>query len=328
MKFLPGVSLVLAAGLLVGCGGPILVVSRARTSPVSNASDENLPGVPFYVKTAGCKHETVWLQPVYSLTLKKTFTPLHPPKNPDDPQPTITVSTVTLSLDQYRSDDVGSLRGLLAAIGEAEISPDRIAPIEQAWNKVQHLQTGDPYAVDENNLSASKRVVRASNEITPETYVDYSTTYYYNSKKPLAGTSQATVQLAADGTLTQASAQVETKTLETFLNLLPTQAVLTQVAKAYLPPPLSLVAQPPQGTYKFELISTAKIFRHTHYAMVKNTSNGELLTPPCPEPTGDVAAPYNVTIEEVTTPPREASHGQTVKVNGSIQLPEPNEKKK
>ena len=52
-----------------------------------------------------------------------------------------------------------------------------------------------------------------SNVITLETVVDYDDVYYYNVNIPLFGTANATMKLAGDGTLTEATTNVDTTKL-------------------------------------------------------------------------------------------------------------------
>ena len=62
--------------VLTGC----LSTARIKRSPTdpTQAEQQNrktdVPGIPFYIKVGQCKQETQWLQPFYTLTLKKTIT--------------------------------------------------------------------------------------------------------------------------------------------------------------------------------------------------------------------------------------------------------------
>jgi len=62
--------------ILTGC----LSTARIKRSPTdpTQAAQQNrktdVPGIPFYVKVGQCEQETQWLQPFYTLTLKKTIT--------------------------------------------------------------------------------------------------------------------------------------------------------------------------------------------------------------------------------------------------------------
>src|SRR5580704_7813164 len=60
--------------MLTGC----LDTARIKRAPLHPSDKDNqqasVPGVPFYIKVAQCKQETIWLQPYYILVLKKTVT--------------------------------------------------------------------------------------------------------------------------------------------------------------------------------------------------------------------------------------------------------------
>src|SRR5208283_5318929 len=59
---------------LTGC----LSTVRIKRAPLSKTEIDaqnkqtKVEGIPFYIKVAKCKQETSWLQPVYTLILKKT----------------------------------------------------------------------------------------------------------------------------------------------------------------------------------------------------------------------------------------------------------------
>src|SRR5208337_881387 len=119
-----GVLSTILIGSAVMCG--CLSTVRINKAPTSDALRiTNLKGIPFYIKVAKCKQETSWLQPVYTLTLKKITTyrfvdekaakTANPNAKP--PDPVVHTATKTLSLPQFNSDDVRTLRGLLGKPG-------------------------------------------------------------------------------------------------------------------------------------------------------------------------------------------------------------------
>jgi len=344
------------------CGSTV-AVKRARTSPATNTDPNKrseLPGIPFFVKSAGCKHQTVWIQPIYTLSLKTVFTPStqtasnantgsasggsgKPDQKKDainetvdkkqakKPEQTTSIETVTLSWEQYRKEPVSKLRSRLT--GMTGFSAANAGDVITAWRDVGGLATPDPYSVDENELSGAykERVIKVANEVTEVSYVDYSTTYYFNSKKPLAGTSQANIKLAADGTMTEGSGQIESKTLQAFLDLVPVKDVLTTVAAAYLPKapvPPELLALP-AGTYQFELTTEVNMIKHTHYSLLKDNNDPQRFRmPPCepvatdlPNPTDKSPQPYNLLVEKVTGSAEPKGDDSAVKVSGTVKLP-------
>ena len=203
-------------------------------------------------------------------------------------------------------------------------SDKEIADIEDKWDAVVKLAPPDPFTVDENKLNASDRVVKVANSTAPKVYVDYSTVYYYNVGKPLAGTAQASLKLASDGTMTEGSAQVESKTLQTFLDLLPVKDVLTAAAKSAGGFALLTETGTPKAvptTVKYELAAEVRTFKHTHSEFVKRDSKKTAPPQVCEPPSDDVLA-GNMLVEEVTEPKKKSDDSeQTISVSGSIQLP-------
>lgn len=303
--------------LLSGCGSLIKVTRQPR----ANAAGE-VAGIPFYVKAERCKHQTVWVQPIYGVTLKTTFTPA------DKAKPaTVSTRTLLLTLAEVQSAE---FKTLMQAVNEAQpdanggISAAALDDIEDAWTELSEHQPADPYRLNQDQLSSANgtdryRVLRVANETVAETYVDYSTMYFFNTSKPLAGSAQGNVELASDGTMTKGSAQVESKTLQTFLDLLPVKDVLGTVAKGALG--AAFAPTPTAGTITYDLsVSVQQIWKHTHYKYLT-------AAPPCAPPEEELTSGYNLMTEDATEPKKKAADGQTISVNGSIQLPKKDDAK-
>jgi hypothetical protein len=282
-------------------------------------------GIPFFLKTQACKHETVWAQPVYILSLKTTFTP-DKKVGGDKSEPEISSRTVVLTLEEYRSEAVLDLyKSLTASKLSSDKQENEIKNIEEKWAAVVAKAPIDPYSIDEDKLgptptgqkttSDSKRVMLLTNDVIPETYVDYSSIYYYNSSKPWLGSSQASVKLAADGTMTEGAAQQESKTLQAFLDLLPIKEVLSAAAKGAVPL-AAIEGRDIPGVAKYELTTEVKTFKHTHYIIKRD----EL--PPCAAPKDEVITPaYNLVLEEISESKKTAPKDGEIAISGSIVLP-------
>jgi hypothetical protein len=333
-------ALCLCSVFLNGCSSTTLEITRVKTPPPPQmGTSETVPGIPFYVKTAGCRHQTVWIQPVYALALAVKVTAEEPAA--DDSQPTnhppntkTTTSTCTyskvISLGTYNNADhpVQALQSLLSQAGSAT-DLQRIQNIFAAWDRIV-TGTYDPLSLSDDDTITSHDVYLASNTIAPELYVDYGTTYYFNSRKPLAGSSQQTAKLADDGTLTEGTSQVESKTLATFLSLVPFSDVLKTIATGALPfatDQRALQCASPtavRATYEFDLKITTKALKRTHSAYVLGTDS-TLTKPPCGLPVTQVIKPtytaYNATVEESSAGDGSKDDGNTVKVNGTVVLP-------
>src|SRR5208337_4678993 len=289
-----GVLSTILIGSAVMCG--CLSTVRINKAPTSDALRiTNLKGIPFYIKVAKCKQETSWLQPVYTLTLKKITTyrfvdekaakTANPNAKP--PDPVVHTATKTLSLPQFNSDDVRTLRGLLGKPGEATAIEAKA--IDDQWRKIADRPDYVAVAVKEDALVNSDEVFEVSNTSTPEAVVDYGTTYYYNAPRPWVGSSQIDAKLAADGTLTEGSAQVQSQTLSTILSALPISSLLTKavetVAAAAVQRPEAI-----QPTTQYELTIAESGYTHTH-------SRYRDFTLPCPVDASGVRTDYALAIQ-------------------------------
>jgi len=317
--------------------------SRASTARTTGTAEqvERVKGMPFYIKKGGCQHHTSWLQPIYTLTLTITFTP----DKPAGDTKTFTIAqTVTMPLWLYDSEDAAQLRALLSQGNPTPPKTDQekadqekhLEDVVEKWDELVTQVAAinyKPFGMNEDKLSVcdkdanrnelpnceAKQVVKLENVTEPVLYVDYSTPYYYNSSKPLIGSSQASFKQASDGTLSEGSAQVETKTLQSFLDLFPVKD-LVSTAAGTAKAAAALRAGPAEtsGTYKLELTTAVKVYKHTHTAQI---STGP---PPCPTPDADVigSGAYNLTIEDVgQSADKKSADANTITVNGSIKLP-------
>jgi hypothetical protein len=184
-------SLLLLSLCLSGCG--LYVVKKS-----SPAGDHQ--GIPFYVKTAGCKREIVRLKPYYLLTL------------------------TTKTGDKTSESESAAVCREGAASREFETLLDvarKGGDITASWQAVKQLACD----ITEEPASASKDWYLTSDTISDYAYVDYQNPYTLNVRRPLIGSASATTKLASDGTLTEGTAQVEDKTGSTLLGLIPTSAL-------------------------------------------------------------------------------------------------------
>jgi hypothetical protein len=304
--------------LLSGCGSLMKVTRQPRATTAGEVA-----GIPFYVKAGICKHQTVWVQPIYSVTLKATFTPADKAK-----AAIVSTRTLVLTLVEIQSPEFTSLMKAVNAArvgGNGGLSPDHLNEIETRWAALNARQPADPYRLNQDQLGSATgtdrgRVLRAANESVAESYVDYSTMYFFNTSKPLAGSAQGNVELAADGTMAKGSAQTESKTLQAFLDLLPVKDVLGTVAKGTLGVAALEGGAPIQGTATYDLSISVQLLKHTHYKYLA-------AAPPCAPPGGELTSDYNLLTEDVSEPKKKPADGQTISVNGSIQLPKKEEAK-
>lgn len=236
-----GATLVLAVlltGSLAGCRTVQVTKAKAPTSP---SKTDKIDGIPFYIKKAACKHEVVWLEPIYTLTLDEITTP---PGADAKPQ-TTPRGAVVLSLSQYREDP--AVLAFLKALSQVGA---QFEDVLKKWNEITKV----PYTPTTFPDSPKDRVL-VSNSNTPEIYVDYGETYYISAKHPLAGSAKVDTKLAGDGTLTEASVEIESKTLETLLG------PVTAAISSGLPLAAKVEGKPAEKQLK--LTTEVSGFKHT-----------------------------------------------------------------
>src|ERR1700680_1016243 len=293
--------LVIMSVAAAGCGGPLLQVSRAKPpAPPSNTLEEclsaknhpcDLPGVPFYMVGYRCLHSTVWLQPIYSVTLVVTASdgkPLPP-------------ATKFVCRKDFENPN---LQAVLASIKTASQSPiDDYQPVVNAFMSLEGI---NPLEFDTTKIlfpdsKEAKEVLLVSNSVVPERYVDANAVFYYNVKKPSSGPASAEIDLSSEGILSKASGQVEDKTLATILSALPISDLIKAGAGIAMTEIELTPTKPGTPTkYKLDLQIQSRIYKHTHSGSVAGEN------PPCsPEPSlvGADGKPFNFTVEDVTAPP-------------------------
>jgi hypothetical protein len=290
-----------------------------------------------YVNNRRCGCSTV-----YTLTLKRTiahrFKDEAAAKAADAKLPATQVISNTKVLSLAQMD--GNVASLTSALSKP-VSVDESIPnqqqqaqqIEGLWNTISGRLDYNPFGVSDTALVATNEVYLASNTSTVETMVDYSRTYYYNSPRPWVGSSKIDAKLAADGTLTEGSAENQTQTLSTFVSALPISGVLTKVAELGLGTPVTGAipgAKPVEiiRTVTFELTIQQQAYRHTHSRYVPFTNPCPVVAEgvTCPSGTGAGACPpYSTQVEPVDNAPAK-DDSNSVKVNGTISLPKPDSK--
>jgi hypothetical protein len=306
---------------LSGC----LSTVRVKAGPTGATSDtqkyDNVPGIPFYNKIAMCKEETVWAEPAYTLTLKKTTTY----KFVDEakakaagaklPDPFTRSATKVLSLSQFQPSN-SDLQSLLSTLNKtvALAEPD-ITEVDTDWTALNAKPDYVPLSIPEDEIGKSHDAMLIAETSASEMLVDYSKTYYLNAPRPWVGTSQVDEKLGPDGTLTEGSAQVQGQTLSTVLTAV--TSVLSGVVSKL--PALGAPGQPTtpppdatQVTVVFELTVKKDIYQHTHTRYI-NFAN------PCPVEI--VNSGYALTISSSNQAPPSKTDANTVTVNGTITLP-------
>lgn len=197
MKILGTISGSLLCVFVSGCGSVLQVKSFNPAKP---------EGVPFYVKQGACNHTTAYGNPYWRLTLKVT-----------NDSGTLAMETVDINNSAHGGQD---FNGLLHELEKA--SPDQ-GSVMSAWDDLKRRNRFDPWKQNEDRILLE-------NSSSPTSLVDYSTKYSINQRKPFSGSSNADFKLSADGTLNEASGQVQDNTFSTILSALPISSLITSAA--------------------------------------------------------------------------------------------------
>ena len=153
--------------------------------------------------------------------------------------------------------------------------------------------------------------LRVSNTGAVEAVVDYGSVFYLNSARPIAGTTQVDAKLAADGTLAEASAQLQDQTLATIASTISSLVSSASTAAKIV----GLDAQ-----VEIKVTVKTKFYKHTHSQYLSLDKPASPTT--CPASSSGVLG-GSFTVTEVTdsASAKPASGDNTITVSGSIVLP-------
>lgn len=194
------VALALAAVTTYGCS----------TFNVHKGQDR-IAGVPFYGKVGKLKQATAYSRSW--IELEFTFADVNGGTRSN-------VQTAVLRLQESTFDGTAFNAGLTAAQAEARnpnATPSTVAAAflggAPAIKQISIQDIVKESATDFTPTPTSLLQSLLSNVTEPITEVDYSTVYYYNARTPVFGSTSATIKLAADGSLTEASSSVDSTKL-------------------------------------------------------------------------------------------------------------------
>jgi hypothetical protein len=270
---------------IVGCT-PVFIVQK-------NGDDIN--GIPFYIKTAKCLHQSVYVVPYYQITFQVLK---------DDK--VNTTETITISSKAYQSKPVEKFLTLMHQSPETTLQAAL-----NAWRSISNLNN-DPYErVTVNDTEWPKYLV--ANSSAPTVLVDYSNQYTLNAKSPFAGTVNADYKLNEDGTLSEASGQIQEQTLSTVLS--PIADVFKTAAG------LLKAALDGGGAEKTEKITLQAVVEK-HFLKVTH-SQFTTFQLGCGTDGKEVAGKFDTLIEEVAgnSTKDTKSDDNSIKINGTVTLP-------
>jgi hypothetical protein len=205
----------------------VLKMGQAQTDKtktlVVHEGDTLLKGLPFYIKRGRVTHETSRIETLATLTLAGNKIQLDDKgnavgKNVDF----VGVKTVSLSIPRML-EEIATLQVKIQTARAAGTSENQQA----SWDEVQAQFHSLP--IYDGSIPGALPLER--NVLTQSSYVDYSKPFYLNKVQPLSGSSEIDISLAADGTLTKASAKGEDKTFEQLLSFIPKADTLIDKTK-------------------------------------------------------------------------------------------------
>jgi len=291
-----------------------------------------------------CKRETVWVEPQYTLSLSVTA----------DKQLPVT-KTMTVTRQAYLNDEVQTLITAMNGLaGEHKVDANNASEcpssVGAVWDRVAANKSYSPVAGLETSggLGAAEtagNIVRVGDSAAVVTEVDYKNVYYLNTRSPWIGTAQVDAKLGSDGTLTEASAQVDDETWSTILNAATSLvgdffgagSAAAAPAAAAAPPAAganaltvsgtkSAAAAPgfscpalagwptPTGTFSYKYGLTTTIYKHDHTELSE-------LDKPCETIREGVVGGNFTVVAEAADAKEKKDDSDTISVKGAIKLP-------
>ncbi len=156
-----------------------------------------------------------------------------------------------------------------------------------------------------------------ANESKFVTRVDYSTKYYFNSRTPPFGTASATIKLAADGTLTEATSSVDASKLADMIPLKEFLVDKLGLKEPTPPVPIAPVAKgaPPVKTPRLTLTIATNGY-HYRFVEFHELSTG-LNHPPI-----TFGGSHNVVRSKFGESAKKAESKNAIEFSGAVTLPE------
>lgn len=288
--------------VLAGCGMAIHVTHQPQEKGVPIP----LGGIPFYTKKVACKHETVWIEQTYMLTLIGTTL---------DGRKTLFSYSMEITQDGYLSEICNTLKKL---IGEQESFNDK--DIIDAFDRLT-VKKYIPPAIGKDfdfcnpKLTEGHKFILVSNQNEPSVFVDYTDPHYLNARIPWAGSVNPNIGLTTDLTLGTVNVKIEEETFKTILSVLPVKEVLSAAAAATtkemgeVSKKINFVLKIEPRLYKYTLSTISK----------KNTElpcNGTMDV--LHKVSGVIFSSELITAEE---PKKKEDEGNKLKFSGSVDLP-------
>ena len=300
--------LLLSVAPLAGCGSA-LNVSR---SPAGSTSPEEVAGLPFYVKRAACIQESRYLEPRTTITVSIDWV-----GKDNQATPVSSVSrTLRRGMTQKTKDSLNVLRKLVNTGLLESLTAD------QTMKLFGHVLWFTQLPALPTDALTTADVDPVANRVFVQPYVDYRWQYFLNASSRAAGAASVAGKLAADGTLTEASAEIEDKTLETVLAAVPTGDVLTSVlVPGVAVPALDVEADGRESRITLKERTHTVVHVLSRSSSLQDSSDVPLCSPNQTLKIADRES-YNYRLEMTGDPTGQGkAGGKAISVKGEITLP-------
>jgi len=323
--------LLIAILIAQGCTNGLYMVRRpAPTSqPDCDPYDEDancgavmpsVPGIPFFIKKAVCRRETVYDEPRYTITLIEEI--LTAAAGERHTWKEVDRQSIELSLTGYRR--AGALN-LLAHGTYDEMTSDFGQIL--AFRNAACLTYPDSRRDQGLPVCPANAVLFADRSVR-EVVVDYGNPHYINTRRAWSGKSNASIELAPDGTLNKAEAEIEDTTLKTILDTLPISAYLSHVLGIASPASEEPAAEAKAAgrapvTRRAKLEVETVVVRHRYWTVEAESKNGCKATGrPMRGDPGEASYEQTLLKPGDGAPAAAAKpSGNTISIAGSIELP-------
>ncbi len=279
---------------IIGFAFYAFLASNQRTGSKAiqvKKGNDDLAGVPFFVKNSRWLQETTYLQTLVTCSLGAIEIKL------DDEGKQVSTSTLYAAsrITPWSQTTANNLQQIQMAIAQAEklTDPDEQFELwqEKIVMKFESLAVYEgelPTAVSSKNGDAASpgkglSLPLIGNTVKEEVFVDYGAQHTINYPQPLVGSANVSVDLTADGTLGKATAEIKDDTLGTILSALPVQDAFSSALTPAVAPAaeeddegamvFGVETEPAEERkYRFDLSCKQQYIKHIYFRWVADNS--------------------------------------------------------
>jgi len=199
-----------------------LAAAGCSSFDIADSAGTKQPGIPFYVKVPVATHETLHAMDQILVQFKVSEI------LQADEQRSIVNSTDVPAGDPLRLPDTTAIRTTLESLA-AGIPRDR--PYAATVSHVQNAVNAVLVPLQDTPVSSATCALRPPRLVANGWSLGWMADprpYYIETKQPFIGSANFAFKFAADGTMTEASAQVTDDTAKTVLSMIPVTSLLTK----------------------------------------------------------------------------------------------------